>query len=117
MRHHHAGRTLGRDRDQRAALLRSLARSLILRGGITTTEARAKELRPFVEKLVTKSKTDTVTARRTVAGRLGDQTQALSKLFKTIGPRYKEQGGGYTRIIKVGINPKDGRREARIEFV
>lgn len=108
---------MGRDRDQRAALLRSLARSLIMRGGITTTEARAKELRPFVEKLVTRSKNDTVQARRTVAGRLGDQSSALKKLFVTIGPRYKEQPGGYTRIVKIGVSPKDGRREARIEFV
>lgn len=117
MRHHHAQRTLGRDRDQRTALLRSLARSLILQGGIVTTEARAKELRPFIEKLVTKSKSDTVAARRLVAGRLGEQEQALKKLFTTLGPKYKEQQGGYTRIIKTGVNQKDGRREARIEFV
>lgn len=117
MRHHHAQRTLGRDRDERVALLRSLARSLILRGGIKTTEAKAKELRPFIEKLVTKSKTDTVASRRMVFGRLGNQADALEKLFTTIGPRYKERDGGYTRIIRVAVNPKDGRREARIEFV
>lgn len=117
MRHHHAQRTLGRDRDQRTALLRSLARSLILRGGITTTEARAKELRPFVEKLVTKSKNDTVAARRLVASRLGNQMDALKTLFVTVAPKYKAQPGGYTRIIKMGISIKDGRRNARIEFV
>jgi len=117
MRHHHAQRTLGRDHDERAALLRSLARSLILRGGIVTTEAKAKELRPFVEKLVTKSKTDTVASRRDVSARVGNDAAVLKKLFTTIGPRFKERQGGYTRIIRTGVNAKDGRVEARIEFV
>lgn len=117
MRHHHAQRTLGRDRDERTALLRSLARSLILREGIKTTEAKAKELRPFIEKLITKAKEDSVAGRRLVAARLGNQRDAADKLFSTLGPRYKDRSGGYTRIIRLAINPKDSRREARIELV
>ncbi len=117
MRHHHAQRTLGRGRDERLALLRSLARSLILRGAITTTEARAKELRPFMERLVTRSKTDTVAARRIVNSRLGNQAEALAKLFVVIGPKFKERPGGYTRVTKLGMSGSDSRREALIEFV
>ena len=117
MRHHHAQRTLGRDHDERVALLRALARSLILKGAITTTEAKAKELRPFVEKLVTKSKADTLSSRRLVMSRLGNQADALGKLFATWGPKFKGQPGGYTRITKLGMSIKDGRRNARIEFV
>lgn len=117
MRHHHRQRVLGRDKDERTALLRSLARSLILHGGIQTTEAKAKELRPFIEKLVTLSREKTLGARRLVLSRLGNQKEAADKLFTTVAPKYEERPGGYTRIIKTGINLKDGRREARIEFV
>lgn len=117
MRHHHAQRTLGRDSGGRRALLRSLARSLILKEGIVTTEAKAKELRPFVEKLVTSGKRGTLASRREVLKRLGNATDATQKLFEKIAPRFKERAGGYTRIVRVGINPRDGRVEARIEFV
>ena len=71
MRHHHKGRTLGRDKNQRAALLRSLARSLVIHERISTTDAKARELRPFIEKLVTRAKTDTVANRR--LDRVGDR--------------------------------------------
>lgn len=117
MRHHRAQRTLGRVKRTRTALLRSLARSLILRGGITTTVAKAKELRPFVEELVTASKTDTLASRRKIRARLGNSGEASQKLYAEYAPRFKSRAGGYTRIIKLGITGKRVADMARIEFV
>lgn len=117
MLHHKKGRTLGRKKNQRTALLRSLARSLVLQEGIITTVAKAKELRPFIERLVTESKKDTVASRRTVATRLGSAPEAVEKLHTTLAPRYKERTGGYTRIIQVGRIGKQTGESARIEFV
>lgn len=117
MRHANQQRTLSRSRDQRAALLRGLAVSLIRDEKIVTTEAKAKELRPFIERLVTFGKRETIAARRTVASRLGEPTDAIiKKLFDTIAPKYKERTGGYTRIIKMG-RAASGKDEAVIEFV
>jgi len=117
MKHGNANRTLGRTRSQRTGLLRGLAVSLIRDEKIQTTEAKAKELRPFIERLVTFGKSNTVSARRTVASRLGEpQTRVVSKLFDDIAPRFKSRAGGYTRIIKMG-RTKAGRDEAVIEFV
>jgi len=117
MRHHHKGRTLGRDKKQREALLRSLARSLVIHERISTTEAKAKELRPFMEKLVTRSKADTVANRRIVSSRIHDAS-ATKKLFSAIGPRYKERAGGYTRIVKrTKRGANDARKMAYIAFV
>ena len=117
MQHRKAGRKLGRVRKQRTALLRSLARSLILHEKIKTTEAKAKELRPFVEKLVTKSKNDSVASRRLIDSKLGGEDEAVKKLFVTIAPRYKERTGGYTRITKLSVKADDARNVAQIEFV
>lgn len=97
--------------------MRSLARSLILRGGITTTVAKAKELRPFVEELVTASKTDTLAARRKVRARLGNSSDAVAKLYGDYAPRFKSRAGGYTRVVKLGITGKRIAEMARIEFV
>lgn len=117
MRHHNSVRTLGRDKGQREALLRGLAQSLILHDKIVTTEAKAKELRPFVEKLVTAAKQDTLAARRKVLSALGQPASAvITKLFAEIGVKHKERAGGYTRIIKMG-RTKAGRDQAVIEFV
>ncbi|MEM9336296.1 MAG: 50S ribosomal protein L17 [Patescibacteria group bacterium] len=117
MQHAKANRTLGRKRDQRTALLRGLAVSLIRDGKIKTTEAKAKELRPFVERLVTYGKKNTVASRRLASSTLGaPQQQTLTKLFGEIAENYKERSGGYTRIIKMGRTPA-GRDEAVIEFV
>jgi large subunit ribosomal protein L17 len=114
----HAGhRTLGRDRDQRRALLRSLAIELITHERITTTEAKAKELRPFVEKLVTKSTTDSVARRRDVDARIGGNDAATKRLFEDIAPRFSERPGGYTRIVKLPRPQGSGRSRAIIEFV
>lgn len=117
MRHHSANRTLGRVKRQRTALLRGLARSLILTGGITTTIAKAKELKPFVETLVTASKTDTLASRRSVTSRLGNSKEASRKLYEEYAPRFKSRSGGYTRIVKLGIIGKRVTEMARIEFV
>ncbi|MFZ1988085.1 MAG: 50S ribosomal protein L17 [Minisyncoccia bacterium] len=117
MRHHHKGRSLSRPKNQRQALLRSLARSLVIHERISTTEAKARELRPFMEKLVTRAKADTVANRRLITARIQD-ADATKKLFVAIGPRYKERAGGYTRIVKRakrGLN--DARKLAYIAFV
>lgn len=117
MQHLRKNRTLGRSSSQRTALLRSLTVSLIRDGKIKTTSAKAKELRPFVERLVSYGKEGTVAARRKAATKLGEpQPVTLKKLFDEIAPKFKDRQGGYTRIIKMGRTTA-GRDEAVIEFV
>ena len=116
MRHHKKGRTLGRSSDQKRALMRGLAKSLIMHERISTTEAKAKELRPMIERLVTHARRDTVASRRLVAARLGGDGVAVKKLFTAIAPRYKERAGGYVRIVKRAPSA-NGRRTAYIAFV
>ncbi len=108
-------RRFGRKRDQRRALLASLCRVLILNEKIKTTEAKAKELRSFIEKVVTRSKEDSVHTRRILKKRFSDDV--VRKLISEIGPRYKDRAGGYTRIIKTGPRVEDGAKMAIIEFV
>lgn len=117
MKHHSNIRTFGRKRDQRIAFLRSLAEALILRERILTTEARARSLRPFVEKLVTRGKTGSLAARRDIVSKLGGREEAAKKVVEDLSPRFKERKGGYTRITKVAKKSADGRRSAVIEFV
>ena len=117
MKHGNSNRTFGRSKSQRTALMRGLAVSLIRDERIKTTEAKAKELRPFVEKLITTGKKNTVAARRIVASRLGEPTETIvKKMFDKIAPKFEKRAGGYTRIIKMG-RTKAGRDEAVIEFV
>jgi len=117
MRHSNKNRTLSRNKDQRTSLLRGLSVSLIRDGKITTTLAKAKELQPRIERLVTFAKTDNVSSRRVVSSRLGEPTDAiLKKLFTDIAPKFSTRNGGYTRVIKMGRMPS-GRDEAVIEFV
>jgi large subunit ribosomal protein L17 len=116
MRHQKAGRQLRRTSEQKLALMRSLATSLLEHGSIETTEAKAKELRPFVEKLITKAKSGTLHARR-LAGRHVQKRETADKLFKEIGPRYAQRAGGYTRILKTGHRKGDGAEMARIELI
>jgi large subunit ribosomal protein L17 len=116
MRHRKAGRALRRTSEQKLALMRNLATSLIESGAIETTEAKAKELRPFVEKLITKARDGTLHARR-LAGRHVQKREAADKLFQEIGPRYAKRQGGYTRILKTGHRKGDGAEMARIELV
>ena len=110
-------RSFNRPANQRRALLRSLARSLIIHERISTTEAKAKELRPFVERLVTYGKRNTLASRRLAVAKLHDPA-ATKKLFEAIAPRYAERAGGYTRVVKRtkrGMN--DARKLAYIAFV
>jgi large subunit ribosomal protein L17 len=96
--------------------MRSLASSLIEHGAIETTEAKAKELRPFVEKIITKAKNGTLHSRR-LAARDVQKRETADKLFKEIGPRYAKRPGGYTRILKTGHRKGDGAEMARIELI
>jgi large subunit ribosomal protein L17 len=99
MRHLKAGRQLGRNASHRLALMRNLTRALIEHGRIITTVEKAKEVRPFVEKLITLAKKGTLHARRLALSRLPDR-EAVEKLFSDLGPRYQDRPGGYTRVIK-----------------
>lgn len=117
MRHHNRNKKFGRDKDQRKALMVSLALSLILKGRIKTTLAKAKSLRPFIELLVTRAKKDNLYNRMIVSSRLSNRKPETKKLFKEIAPEYQERNGGYTRIIKMGSRLSDGAPMAIIEFV
>lgn len=114
MRHGNVNRKFGREKNQRAALLSSLAQSLIQKGRIKTTLAKAKEVRPLVEKMVTRSKKDTLQSRRMLTAQLGERT--AQKLIKTASA-YKERPGGYLRIVKMGPRMGDAAEMALIEFV
>jgi len=117
MRHHNKNKKFGRVRKQKTALMRSLARSLVLHGKIRTTEAKAKALRPFIEKLITKGKDGSIATRRLILSKLGGSDIASTKIFDTLAPKYKERNGGYTRITKIGARVGDSAKEAIIEFV
>ena len=116
MRHGIKGRKLQRKTGHRHALLRNLAAALVKHEQITTTTAKAKELRPYVEKLVTLAKKGGLSNRRLAHGRLMDDAQ-LVKLFDVIAPRYANRDGGYCRIIKAGIRASDAAPVSIIEFV
>jgi large subunit ribosomal protein L17 len=116
MNHAKAGRQLRRTSEQRLALLRNLATSLIEEEAILTTEAKAKELRPFVEKLITKAKSGTLHARRMAMVHIHKRA-AADKLFQELGPRFASRKGGYTRILKTGHRKGDGAELARIELM
>ncbi|OHA23979.1 MAG: 50S ribosomal protein L17 [Candidatus Taylorbacteria bacterium RIFCSPLOWO2_01_FULL_44_26] len=116
MRHHNSVRKFGREKTQRHALMRSLARNLIRDSRIRTTVAKAKELRPFVEKLITKAKSNTLASRRLIISRIHG-TVETTKLFVTIAPKYTKRSGGYTRIIRLPNRDLDGSPMALIEFV
>ncbi len=110
-------RKFGREKNERKAFIRSLLINLIRHGRIETTETRAKEIRPIVEKLVTLAKVDSVARRRLVASRLINQDDETKKLFAEYAPKYKDVAGGYTRIIKLPRRIADGATKAIIEFV
>ena len=117
MKNHKSFRKFGREKNQRVAFVRGLLINLIRHGRIETTLARAKEIRPFVEKLVTLAKEDTVARRRLVASRLINQDAETTKLFTEYAPKYKSVSGGYTRILKLPTRISDGAEKAVIEFV
>lgn len=116
MRHRVAHRKLGRTTPHRIALLRNLATALFEHGSITTTEARARMLRPFAEKLITKAKKGGLHRIRDIQSYLGDK-EMTAKLVHDVAPRYSERPGGYTRILKLGTRHGDNAPMARIELV
>lgn len=116
MRHRVGGRKLQRTSSHRAALFRNMAAALIKHEQITTTLAKAKELRPYTEKLVTLAKKGGLSNRRLAHARLLDDAQ-LAKLFDVLADRYKDRAGGYIRIVKAGIRASDAASMAVIEFV
>ena len=116
MRHRVGGRKLQRTSAHRIALFRNMSAALIKHEQITTTVAKAKELRPYVEKLITLAKKGGLSNRRLAHARLLDDAQ-LTKLFDVLAERYAGRNGGYTRIIKAGIRLSDASPMAIIEFV
>ncbi len=116
MRHRVGGRKLQRTSAHRIALFRNMSAALIKHEQITTTVAKAKELRPYVEKLVTLAKKGGLSNRRLAHARLLDEAQ-LAKLFDVLATRYAARNGGYTRVIKAGIRASDASPMAVIEFV
>ena len=116
MRHRHSGRKLNRTSAHRTAMLRNMAAALIKHEQITTTLAKAREVSPYVEKLVTLGKRGTLHARRLAHARLRDDAM-LVKLFETLAPRYEDRAGGYTRVLKAGFRYGDSAPMAVVEFV
>ena len=116
MRHRKTGRKLNRNSSQRGALMKGLAISIIEHESVKTTLAKAKEIRGFLEPLVTLAKKNTVSNQRLVYSRLQSK-EAVAKLFDELGPRYTDRPGGYLRIIKRGFRPGDRSPSAQIEFV
>ncbi len=115
MRHRKRGRKFTRSKDQQKALFRNLASSLLFKEKITTTEAKAKELRSSVEKAITRAKKDTLANRRLLGRDFSNEV--VKKLFKDLAPRYKDRPGGYTRVIKISPRKSDDARMAVIELV
>lgn len=116
MKHQKKGRKLGREIGVRKALLKSLLHNFIIHNKIRTTEAKAKEIRPVMERMITVAKKDTVAARRQIFKKLANDND-VKKIFKDIAPKYKERAGGYTRIIKTAPRKTDAAKMAIIEFI
>lgn len=116
MKHHNKNRKFGRDKNQRKALLNSLAISVLKYSKIQTTEAKAKELRPYVEKIITQAKKGNLNDKRLIISKIGNP-KLVKNLIEEIAPKYKERNGGYTRIIKTMPRKSDGAKMAFIELV
>lgn len=114
-RHQYKGRKLGREKGHREAMLKNLAASVILHEKVETTVAKAKEIRPIVEKMVTMGKKGTLAARRQLLKSLPEN--AAAKVMEKLAPHYSDRPGGYTRILKTGYRVGDGAEMAMIEFV
>lgn len=115
MKHHKKGKTFGRVRKLRTALMRDLVRSLIQHEKITTTETKAKALRPKIEKIITKGKQKNIANIRQLTAELG--VELAKKVYEAISPRYQKRAGGYTRILKMAPRKSDSSSMAIIEFV
>jgi large subunit ribosomal protein L17 len=116
MRHNAKGRQLSRTSTHKRAMLNNMAASLFAHGGVTTTQAKAKELRPFAEKLITLARRGDLHSRRLVERKIKDR-DITHKLFTEIGPRFAARPGGYTRILKLGHRVGDGADVAKIELL
>lgn len=116
MAHRIAGRKLGRPTDHRLALFRNLVTDLLRHEKIITTEAKAKEVRGFAERVITLGKRGDLHARRQALGFVYDK-KVVDKLFGELGPRYSNRPGGYSRIVKLGPRLGDGARMAQLELV
>jgi large subunit ribosomal protein L17 len=116
MRHRSKKKTLDRKKAPREALLKNLACQIILYEKIQTTEAKAKTVKPLLEKIITRGKTDNLANRRILIAKL-PMKKAVKKVFEVLGPKYKETKGGYLRIIKIGTRQGDGAKMSQIEFV
>lgn len=116
MRHRKKGTILSRKKAPREALLRNLAASVILYEKVKTTEAKAKAVRPFVERAITTGKTPTLASRRKLM-KFFYTDHPVKKLFEVLGPRYLERPGGYTRIVKLGPRKTDGAEMVQLELV
>ncbi|OGI83546.1 50S ribosomal protein L17 [Candidatus Nomurabacteria bacterium RIFCSPLOWO2_01_FULL_36_10b] len=117
MRHHNTNKKLSRIKKVRVGLMRSLLVALIERESITTTLTRARVLRPSIEKLVTKARTNDLATRRVILARFGNNNDIVKILFNTIAPRYISRNGGYTRIVKLPQRSSDRAPMAIIKFV
>lgn len=116
-RHQYKGRKLSREKAHRKSLMRNLASQVILHEKITTTLPKAKEVRPIIEKLITRSKLDSVANRREVAKFLSNDPNSVKKLFQDLGPLYKDRNGGYIRIVKTGNRKGDNAEIAEIQLL
>ena len=116
MRHRMVGRTLGRKKAPREAMLRNLAASIIIHEKVKTTEAKAKEVRSLVERAITTGKTPTLFSRRKLM-KFFYTEHPVNKLLEVLGPRYATRAGGYTRLIKIGPRKGDGAEIVQIELV
>ena len=115
MNHRKSARKFGRERKVRSGLMKSLALSLVLNGKIKTTDAKARELRPYTEKMITQGKSLTLSTRRLLISKIG--TKGAEKIVKDLSPKYIERSGGYTRITKLPARISDGSLMAVVEFI
>jgi large subunit ribosomal protein L17 len=115
MNHHKANRKFGRERKVRNGLMKSLALALVMEGKIKTTDAKARELRPMVEKLITAGRLGTVASRRNLVSQIG--SMGATKIVKDVAPKYADRKGGYTRITKLPARVSDGSLMAIVELV
>ena len=116
MRHRLEGRKFGREADARRLMMRNLVKSMVEHGEINTTLPKAKEMRRYVERLITYGKKDTVHSRRLAYSFLGDR-DLVKKLFDELGPAFTDRNGGYTRVLKAGFRKGDSAPMAIIQFV
>ena len=116
MRHAKAGRRFDMPTSQRLAMFRTITQAVIRHGGVHTTQARAKEVQPLVDRMITLGKANTVHARRLAFTTLND-LHLVKRLFDEVAPKYAERPGGYTRVIKLGQRKGDASHVARLELV